>query len=57
MARRRRHVLPGQAIHLIQRGNNRQAVFFADTDYGVYHEVLEDAARRYGCALFTHTPL
>jgi len=54
MARRPRHVLPGQAIHLIQRGNNRQPIFFADTDYRVYHEVLADAARRYRCAVHAY---
>jgi len=54
MARRPRHVVPGQAIHLIQRGNNRQAMFFADRDYRFYHEALEDAAVRYRCAVHAY---
>jgi putative transposase len=54
MARRPRHVIPGQALHLIQRGNNRQAMFFADTDFPVYHEALVDAALRYGCAVHAY---
>ena len=54
MARRPRHVVPGQALHVIQRGNNRQAIFFADADYRFYHETLEDAARRYGCAVHAY---
>jgi putative transposase len=54
MARRPRHVVPGQALHLIQRGNNRQAIFFADLDYRFYHEALEDAADRYGCAVHAY---
>ncbi|MGB5468091.1 MAG: transposase, partial [Sedimenticolaceae bacterium] len=54
MARKPRHVIPGQPIHLIQRGNNRQATFFADTDYRLYHEVLEDASLRYGCAVHAY---
>ena len=54
MARRPRHVLPGQAMHLIQRGNNRQAIFFADADYRFYYEALEDAAIRYGCAVHAY---
>ena len=54
MARRPRHVVPGQAIHLIPRGNNRQAMFFADTDYRFYHEALEDAAVRYTCAVHAY---
>ncbi len=45
MARRPRHVVPGQALHLIQRGNNRQAIFFADEDYQFYYEALQDAAK------------
>lgn len=44
MARRPRHVLPGQAMHLIQRSNDRQAIFFADSDYRFYYEALKDAA-------------
>ena len=36
MPRRVRLVLPGTSIHIIQRGNNRQACFFADEDYQVY---------------------
>jgi len=33
MARHPRIVLPGQPQHVIQRGNNRDAVFMADEDY------------------------
>ncbi len=33
MPRRPRIFLPGIPLHLIQRGNNRQACFFADDDY------------------------
>lgn len=54
MARRPRHVVPGQALHVIQRGNNRQAIFFADADYRFYHEALEDASRCYTCAVHAY---
>ncbi len=54
MARKPRHVLPGQALHLIQRGNNRQPIFFADNDYRFYHEVLDDAASRYECTVHAY---
>ncbi len=54
MARRPRHVVPGQALHLIQRGNNRQAIFFADGDYQFYYEALQDAAHRYQCAVHAY---
>ncbi len=36
MPRRPRLVLPGVPLHVIQRGNNRQACFFADEDYQLY---------------------
>lgn len=36
MPRRARLALPGVPLHLIQRGNNRQACFFADEDYRFY---------------------
>ena len=36
MARRLRYILPGVAVHIIQRGVNRVACFRADTDYLVY---------------------
>jgi putative transposase len=36
MPRRPRLALPGIPLHLIQRGNNRQACFFAEDDYRVY---------------------
>jgi putative transposase len=54
MARRPRHVLPGQPMHLIQRGNNRQAVFFEPVDYLFYRQALGDAAQRYGCAVHAY---
>jgi len=47
MARHPRFVVPGQSLHLIQRGNNRQPCFFADEDYRYYLDCLKDAAGRY----------
>jgi len=44
-----RNVVPGQTLHIIQRGNNRQPIFFARTDYRYYHESLIAAADRYAC--------
>lgn len=48
MARLLRIVVPGQALHIIQRGNNRQACFFADGDYRFYLDSLMEAATRFG---------
>jgi len=44
-----RNVVPGQALHIVQRGNNRQPIFFAETDYRYYHEALIAAVDRYAC--------
>ncbi len=54
MARLPRLVIPGQALHLIQRGNNREPCFFADDDYRFYLDSLENAAQRYGCRLHAY---
>ncbi len=43
MARQPRFALPGQPQHVIQRGNNRQSIFRADSDYDFYLEKLGDA--------------
>lgn len=32
MARVQRIVVPGRALHIVQRGNNRQPVFFVEED-------------------------
>lgn len=54
MARRPRHVVLEQPLHIIQRGNNRQAIFFADEDYRFFHEALQNAAHRYRCAVHAY---
>jgi REP element-mobilizing transposase RayT len=38
MARLGRYFLPDQKLHVIQRGNNRGAIFCAVEDYGRYHD-------------------
>jgi putative transposase len=42
----------GYSYHVVQRGNNRQPVFFEPTDYIRYLDYLEDALLRYG--VFCH---
>ena len=49
MARLGRYFLPDQPLHVIQRGNNRAPIFFADNDYDLYRTWLAEAARHYGC--------
>ena len=54
VARRQRIVIPGQALHIVQRGNNRQAVFFADEDYRLYLDTMMEAAEKYGCCIHAY---
>lgn len=46
MARLARVVVPGLPDHVTQRGDGRQRVFFADSDYAAYHDWLAEAAKR-----------
>lgn len=54
MPRRGRVLLPGVPIHVIQRGNNRQACFFADDDYRVYLEWLQEYASKESCSVHAY---
>lgn len=47
MPRKPRMYMAGVPCHVIQRGNNRDACFYAEQDYLFYPECLRDAARRY----------
>ncbi len=55
MPRRPRITLPGVPLHLIQRGNNRQACFFSDEDYRFYLDWLNEYARDAGCTIHAYT--
>ena len=54
MPRRARLILPGVPLHIIQRGNNRQACFFADEDYRFYLEWLAEYATKTGCQIHAY---
>jgi putative transposase len=54
MPRVARIVLPGLPHHVVQRGNNRHAVFFVDADRRVYLDLLAAQAQRYGFALLAY---
>jgi len=43
MPRKPRAYIPGIPCHVIQRGNNRDACFFAEDDYHFYLECLQEA--------------
>jgi putative transposase len=54
MPRRPRLNLASVPLHVIQRGNNRQASFFAEEDYRVYLYWLRKGADKYGCDLHAY---
>ena len=47
MARLKRLYMPGCSQHIIQRGNNKNACFYSDSDYKFYLHLLEGASRKY----------
>src|ERR1700741_3601025 len=47
MARQPRFFVPGEALHVIQRGNNREPVFAAETDYQFFLDCLLEAIQRH----------
>ncbi len=54
MPRRPRLSLPNIPLHLIQRGNNRQACFIADEDYRFYLDWLAEYAGKAGCRIHAY---
>jgi putative transposase len=54
MARLPRYVIPGQPQHIIQRGNNRQAIFVTDDDYQFFRDSIVEASGRFGLAIHAY---
>ena len=54
MARLGRYFVKDQALHVTQRGNNKQKIFFEADDYAMYHGWLADAADGYGCKIHAY---
>ena len=54
MPRRARLVPPNVPLHLIQRGNNRQACFLAEADCNAYLDWLERYSRECGVGLHAY---
>ena len=54
MARLPRYVIPGQPQHIIQRGNNRQAIFATDQDFQFFRDALVEASGRFGLAIHAY---
>ena len=54
MARQPRFNIADVSQHVIQRGNNRQPIFFTDADYARYRDILATAAKRHACAVHAY---
>ncbi|HEY7568021.1 MAG TPA: transposase [Gemmatimonadaceae bacterium] len=49
-----RYVVPGQPQHVIQRGNNRSAIFAANADYVFFSNWLAAACELHGCSIHAY---
>jgi putative transposase len=54
MARRRRLFIANIPYHVIQRGNNRNPIFFNDKDYLFFLKVLKEAKAKHPCFLYAY---
>jgi putative transposase len=54
MARQPRLTLPGYPHHVIQRGNNKQAIFATAADYRVLLDLLEENAKKFEVAIHAY---
>ena len=54
MTRLGRFFLADQPLHVIQRGNDRGAIFFRPEDHALYRTLLGEAARHHGCAVHAY---
>ncbi|MDX9767777.1 MAG: transposase [Ectothiorhodospiraceae bacterium] len=54
MPRRARLAIPGIPWHIIQRGNNRSACFYAEDDYRRYLDTLREQAQKHGCLIHAY---
>lgn len=54
MARLSRLTLPGHPHHVIQRGNNRQAIFAVTEDYQTMLDLLDENARKFSVAIHAY---
>ncbi len=54
MPRRARIRAPGIPVHIIQRGHDRRASFFADDDYRLYLYQLGELSRGFECQVHAY---
>ena len=54
MPRRPRLFVADIPYHIIQRGNNRNPIFFSDEDYLFFLEVLREAKTKHPCLIYSY---
>ena len=54
MTRIARIVVPGLPHHVTQRGNRREPIFFEQSDYGLYRDLLAESCRRFGVSVWAY---
>ena len=54
MPRAPRLVVPGNPVHVIQRGNNRTSTFGSTEDFALYRETLLSASQRFACMIHAY---
>ena len=50
----KRQVYDNAIYHIVQRGNNRRQIFFADKDYGEFLILLKDYTEKYPSELYNY---
>jgi len=54
MARRPRLFVADIPYHVVQRGNNKNSIFFSDKDYVYFLEVLQEAKIKHRCFIYSY---
>jgi putative transposase len=54
MPRKTRVYFPDILVHVVQRGNNKEACLFSDEDYYYYKSLLIEVMRRYGARIHAY---
>jgi len=52
MARKPRLCISGIPYHVIQRGNNKEPIFFSEDDYAYFLEIIREAKGKHPCLIY-----
>lgn len=54
MARKQRLIVPNIPYHVIQRGNNRNKIFYSEKDYNFFLNLLGEAKLKHPCLIYSY---